>query len=209
MNIADIIVLIILLLSSIVAFRLGFIRVVLSMTTWVGATFATVYGYPYASPVARDWIGTELAADIAAGAAIFVTTMILLTIVSHSITGSVRSSSLGMLDRSFGFLAGISIGAIIVSGGFIFSQQVLGMTDASEFYKGSKALPLVKRGANILAQTMPDNWEVAVPSVPDINRDERFRSLISPKPETNGEKRDTGYRRTERQEMDRLIRNHQ
>ena len=81
-----------------------------------------------------------------------------------------------MLDRSFGFLAGISIGAIIVSGGFILSQQVLGMTDASEFYKGSKALPLVKRGANILAQTMPDNWEVSVPSVPDINRDERFRS---------------------------------
>ena len=90
MNIADIIVLIILLLSSIVAFRLGFIRVVLSMTTWVGATFATVYGYPYAIPIARDWIGTELAADIAAGAAIFVTTMILLTIVSHSITGSVQ-----------------------------------------------------------------------------------------------------------------------
>lgn len=209
MNIADIIVLIILLLSSIVAFRLGFIRVVLSMSTWVGATFATVYTYSYASPVARVWIGTELAADIAAGAAIFVTAMILLTIVSHSITGSVRSSSFGMLDRSFGFLAGISIGVIIVSGGFIFSQQVLDMTDASEFYKDSKALPLVKRGANILAQTMPNNWEVPVTSVPDINRDEHFRSLISPKPETTGEKRDTGYRRTERQEMDRLIRNHQ
>ena len=209
MNIADIIVLIILLLSSMVAFRLGFIRVVLSMSTWVGATFATVYTYSYASPVARDWIGTELVADIAAGAAIFVTAMILLTIVSHSVTGSVRSSSFGMLDRSFGFLAGISIGVIIVSGGFIFSQQVLDMTDASEFYRDSKALPLVKRGANILAQTMPDNWEVPVPSVPDINRDERFRSLISPKPETTGKKRDTGYRRTERQEMDRLIRNHQ
>ena len=209
MNIADIIVLIILLLSSMVAFRLGFIRVVLSMSTWVGATFATVYTYSYASPVARDWIGTELVADIAAGAAIFVTAMILLTIVSHSITGNVRSSSFGMLDRSFGFLAGISIGVIIVSGGFIFSQQVLDMTDASEFYRDSKALPLVKRGANILAQTMPDNWEVPVPSVPDINRDEHFRSLISPKPETTGKKRDTGYRRTERQEMDRLIRNHQ
>lgn len=209
MNIADIIVLIILLLSSIVAFRLGLIRVVLSMTTWVGATFATVYGYSYASPVARDWIETELAADITAGAAIFVTVMILLTIVSHSITGSIRNSAFGMLDRSFGFLAGISIGAIIVSGGFIFSQAILNMTDASEFYKGSKTLPLVKRGANIIAQTMPDNWEVSVPSIPDINRDERFRSLISPKPETTGEKRDTGYRRTERQEMDRLIRNHQ
>ena len=114
-----------------------------------------------------------------------------------------------MLDRSFGFLAGISIGAIIVSGGFILSQQVLGMTDTSDFYKGSKALPLIKRGAKILAQTVPDNWEVSVPNVRDINRNERFRSLISPKPETTGEKRDTGYRRTERQEMDRLIRNHQ
>ena len=209
MNVADIIVLIILVLSSFIAFRLGFMRVALSMATWVGATFATIYGFSFARPIAREWIGTGLVADITAGAAIFVASMILLTAISHLVAGSVRNSSFGMLDRSFGLLAGISIGAIVVSGGFIFSQQVLGMDDASDFYRGSKALPLIKRGANILAQTMPDNWDISVPRMPNINREERFRSLISPKPETTGEKRNNGYGRTERQEMDRLIRNHQ
>lgn len=209
MNVADVSVLVILLLISIIAFRIGFVRVLLGMSAWIGATFATIYGYSYVNPIAREWIGTGLVADITAGAAIFVTAMILLTVVSHLITGSVRNSSFGMLDRSFGFLAGITIGAIVVSAGFIFSQQVLGMTDTSNFYKGSKALPLIKRGANILARTVPDNWEISIPNVPDINRDERFRSLISPKPETTGDQRDSGYRRTERQEMDRLIRNHQ
>lgn len=209
MSVADIVVLVIVLLAGIIALRLGLVRVILGLTGWVGATLATIYGYSYARPYAREWIGNELFADIAAGAAIFVVSMIVLTFISHAIAGSVRDSSFGMLDRSFGLLAGLAIGGIVVSGGYIFSQQVLEMTDRSAFYKGSKTLPLVKRGASMLASAAPGEWGLSVSSAPETNRDIQFRSLMSPKPETTGAQRDSGYKPAERQEMDRLIRNHQ
>ena len=209
MSVADIVVLVIVLLSGIIALRLGLLRVILGLAGWVGATLATIYGYAYARPYAREWIGNELFADIAAGAAIFVVSMIILTFISHAISGSVRDSSFGMLDRSFGLLAGLAIGGIVVSGGYIFSQQVLEMTDRSSFYKGSRSLPLVKRGATMLAAAAPDEWGLAVSSAPATDRDSQFRGLMSPKPETRGTERDSGYKPSERQEMDRLIRSHQ
>ena len=67
MSVADIVVLVSVLLSGIIALRLGLVRVILGLGGWVGATLATIYGYSYARPYARDWIGNELIADIAGG----------------------------------------------------------------------------------------------------------------------------------------------
>jgi membrane protein required for colicin V production len=209
MNTADIAVAVIVVLCGIIALRLGLVRVVLGLAGWVGAGLATIYGYSHARPYAREWIGHELIADIAAGAAIFVVTMIILTFISHAIAGGVRDSAFGMLDRTFGLLAGLAIGAAVVSGGYIFSQQVFELTDNSSFYKGAKTLPLLKRGANILASAAPSDWGLKPPKAPADDRDSTFRSLLSPKPGTAGDKRKSGYKPEERQEMDRLIRSHQ
>tara|TARA_R110002126_G_scaffold20441_19_gene75647 strand:- start:3157 stop:3786 length:630 start_codon:yes stop_codon:yes gene_type:complete len=209
MNTADIAVAVIIVLCGIIALRLGLVRVILGLAGWVGATLATVYGFSHARPYAREWIGQELIADIAAGAAIFVVSMIVLTLISHAIAGGVRDSAFGMLDRTFGFLAGLAIGAVVVSGGYLFSQQVLDLNDQSAFYKGAKTLPLLKRGANMLVSAVPSELGLKPPAVPDADRDGTFRSLLSPKPESAGNERKSGYKPEERQEMDRLIRSHQ
>jgi membrane protein required for colicin V production len=209
MNTADIAVAVIVVLCGIIALRLGLVRVVLGLAGWVGATLATIYGYSHARPFAREWIGNELIADIAAGAAIFVVTMIILTFLSHAIAGGVRDSAFGMLDRTFGLLAGLAIGAVVVSGGYIFSQQVFELNDKSAFYSGAKTLPLLKRGADVLASAAPSEWGLKPQKAPDTNSDSTFRSLLSPKPESSGTERKSGYKPDERQEMDRLIRSHQ
>ncbi|MAM69058.1 MAG: CvpA family protein [Pseudomonadota bacterium] len=211
MSIADIVILVIVLLSGIIALRLGLVRVVLGLVGWVGATLATIYGYSYARPFAREWIGSQLIADIAAGAAIFVVSMLVLTFISHSIAGGVRESSFGMLDRTFGLLVGLAIGGIIVSGGYMFSHQVLGMNDASPFYKDARTVALLRWGAGMLASAAPPEWGLASPESPARNTDSTFRTLLSPQPQpqNQGRKRESGYGTTERQEMDRLIRNHQ
>lgn len=209
MNTADIAVAVIVVLCGIIALRLGLVRVVLGLAGWVGATLATMYGYSHARPFAREWIGNELIADIAAGAVIFVVSMIVLTFISHAIAGGVRDSGFGMLDRTFGLLAGLAIGAVVVSGGYIFSQQVFEMDDNSPFYSGAKSLPLLKRGADMLASAAPSDWGLKPQAAPKTNRDDTFRSLLSPKPGSGGGERKSGYKSEERQEMDRLIRSHQ
>lgn len=209
MNTADIAVAVIIVVSGIIALRLGLVRVVLGLAGWVGAGLATIYGYSYAQPYAREFIGNELIADIAAGAGIFVVTMLILTFISHAIAGGVRDSAFGMLDRTFGFLVGLAIGGIIVSGGYIFSQQVFEMDDNASFYQGAKTLPILKRGANIIASTAPAQWGLKQQKPSGASPDSTFRSLLSPKPGGADTERKSGYKSVERQEMDRLIRSHQ
>jgi membrane protein required for colicin V production len=209
MNTADIAVAVIIVLCGIIALRLGLVRVILGLAGWVGAGLATIYGYSYAQPYAREFIGNELVADIAAGAGIFVVTMIILTVISHAIAGGVRDSAFGMLDRTFGFLVGLAIGGVIVSGGYIFSQQVFEMDDTGSFYKDAKSLPLLRRGANMLASAAPAAWGLKKQQPAGASPDSTFRSLLSPKPEAAGDERKSGYKPAERQEMDRLIRSHQ
>ena len=67
--------------------------------------------------------------------------MVVLTFISHAIAGGVRDSSFGMLDRSFGLLAGLAIGGIFVCSGYLFGQQIMEMTDQSSFYQGAKRCP--------------------------------------------------------------------
>jgi membrane protein required for colicin V production len=209
MNTADIAVAVIIVVCGIIALRLGLVRVVLGLAGWVGAGLATIYGYSYAQPYAREFIGNELIADIAAGAGIFVVTMLILTFISHAIAGGVRDSAFGMLDRTLGFLVGLAIGGFIVSGGYIFSQQVFEMDDNASFYQGAKTLPILKRGANIIASTAPAQWGLKQQKPSGASPDSTFRSLLSPKPGGADTERKSGYKSEERQEMDRLIRSHQ
>ena len=85
---ADIAVVAIIVLSGLIAFSLGFVRVVLALAGWVGAAFATLYGFPYLKPFARDWISIGFVADASAGAAIFILSLIVLTRLMSRFAGT-------------------------------------------------------------------------------------------------------------------------
>ena len=46
------------LVSGLFAFFRGFIREVLAIAGWVGASLATLWAFPVASPLVRQWIGS-------------------------------------------------------------------------------------------------------------------------------------------------------
>ena len=52
MNFIDVIVLVVIGLSALIAFSNGFVNVVLWILSWVGAVVATVYFFPVAKPIA-------------------------------------------------------------------------------------------------------------------------------------------------------------
>ena len=66
MSIADLAVIGIILLAGLTAFSQGFVRVVLALLGWVGAAFATLYGFGYVQPYAQKWIFVGFIADAAA-----------------------------------------------------------------------------------------------------------------------------------------------
>ena len=71
-NLTDIIVLTVIVLSAAFAFVRGFVHEMLAIGSWAGAALATLYGFPYAQPIARQYIPSPLIADMVAGIAIIV-----------------------------------------------------------------------------------------------------------------------------------------
>jgi membrane protein required for colicin V production len=157
MTSADLIIIAILALSALLAFMRGFVREVLSIGAWVGAALATIYGFPLAQPYARKYIEVALFADIAAGVAIFVLALIILTILSHALSKNVRDSALGAVDRSLGLLFGLVRGAVLVCLAYLVMAWAIPQEDRPGWVAQSRTLPLVQQGADLLLKILPES----------------------------------------------------
>ena len=215
MNVADIAVFGIVLFTGLVAFSLGLVRVVLALLGWIGAAFATLYGFSYARPIARHWISVPILADAAAGAAIFVGTLIILTMISHAIGHRVRGSALSALDRSLGLVFGLGFGAVLACLAYLGLAWAIDLPPRLDqqpaWIREARTRPLVEWGANSLRSLAPRSWGIAPPaggsSGGTIDSNEALRKLLEPtiRPPAGRPDRQ-GYTDRERREMDRLIR---
>lgn len=156
-NFTDLVVLLVLGLSALLAFSRGLVREVLSIGAWVGAALATVYGFPHAQPIARAQIEIALLADIVAGVAIFVVALILLTLLSHALSRNVRDSALGALDRSLGLIFGLLRGAVLVVLAYLLMAWAVPLEDRPSWIQEARTLPLIERGADMLLALLPES----------------------------------------------------
>ena len=215
MSIVDIAVIGIILLSGLMAFSMGFVRVVLALLGWVGAIFSTLYLFRYAQPIAREWISMEILADGAAGLAVFLGSLIIFTMISHAIGRQVRASGLSALDRSVGLVFGLGLGVVIVSLGYIGLIWAMDIPKETakqpQWIQEAKSRPLLKWGAGQLQQLVPKGW-VSAPIIPGDSSEsmqQRFERLVTPETKKPADKQRDGYNQQERREMDRLIKGQQ
>ena len=220
-NVVDLAVLAVLLVSAVFAYARGFIHEVLSIGGWIGAILATIYGFPHVQGYFRNLIPIQLAADLAAGVAIFVVTLFALSIVIRAISRHVQESSLNMLDRSLGFLFGLARGAVIVCLAYLGVEFLIAPDEQPAWVRQAKSMPLIENGADALRGLIPDHLDAklksiapkelnksALPSIP-TSREEAVRKLLAPPPQTTAPaaNQDTAYGAKERSSMDRAIEN--
>src|SRR5215475_8082580 len=95
MNTVDIIVIAVVAISALIAFLRGFVREVLTVGSWLGAALITLYGYGLVAPQFEQWIPkSKLAADVGASFVLFTVSLIVFSIISHTIAKFVRGSAL-------------------------------------------------------------------------------------------------------------------
>lgn len=209
--VADIAVIGIILLAGLIAFSLGFVRVVLALLGWVGAAFATLYGFRYVRPIAQEWISVGFLADAAAGCTIFIGTLVVLTVISHSIGRRVRDSGLSALDRSLGLVFGLAIGAVLVSLSYLTMAWAMDFPEETKkqpkWVQSAKSRPLVVWGAQRIQRLAPPEWAGQTTRRPNASEKsrERFEKLIEPETRPSTAPKRQGYSDQERREMDRLI----
>lgn len=215
MNPADIAVIGIVGITALVAFSLGLVRLVLALLGWVGAGFAVLYGFRYVRPIAREWISLPILADAAAGLAIFIATLIVLTMISHAIGRRVRGSSLSALDRSLGLVFGLGLGAALACLGYLGMAWAIDLParvqDQPEWVREARTRPLLEWGAERMRALAPPGWGGAAKTGQRsgdeaIDAERALRRLLEPETRSPERREREGYTERERREMDRLIR---
>jgi membrane protein required for colicin V production len=159
MNTLDAIVIAVIAISAIIAFLRGFVREMLTVGSWIGASLVTLYGFPLLQPKFEHWITSKLAADIAGAIALFLGSLIIFSLISHVIAKFVRGSALTAVDRSLGLLFGLARGAVLVS----LAYMLIMWLDPN-IVRGARTGPMMARGAQILRSWAPAELANGLPT---------------------------------------------
>lgn len=224
-NVTDLAIFAILVISGLLAFARGFLREVLSVGAWVGAAVATIYGFPLAKPFVLTYIRDELLANVVTGVVIFIVALGLLSTLSHLLSRNVRSSALGALDRSLGLLFGLVRGAVLVCGAWLLYALFVAPQDMPDWITEARSRPLVEAGGRLILDMLPrgavERGSQAIDDfgqqVEEKAKDEALRqggfgtapeprepaTPATPNPAAPAE--GSGYKDQERQDMNRLF----
>tara|TARA_R110002073_G_scaffold68021_7_gene168950 strand:+ start:138 stop:836 length:699 start_codon:yes stop_codon:yes gene_type:complete len=217
-NVVDLAVLAVLLVSAVFAYARGFMHEILSIGGWIGAIFATIYGFPHVQPYARDLIPIQLAADLAAGVVVFVFTLFSLSFIIRAIARHIQQSSLNVFDRSLGFLFGLVRGGLIVCLIYLGIEFLMTPEEQPKWIREAKSMPLILRGSDTLRGLIPDNLESKLkdaapsgfsgrmPSLPKTEG-EAIKRLFTPPADGGKTSPKDAYGSKERAVMDRAIEN--
>ncbi len=167
----DVVVLVIILISALIAFLRGVIREILTIIGVVGGLAAAWYGGPILVPHMEKWLGVkegvepekllgilpyDILADILAYGSIFIVVVIGLSIVSHVLAEAARSIGLGPVDRTFGVIFGIARGILLLGILYLPFHVVIGQEQKASWFKESKTFFYVEQTSVALAGLLPE-----------------------------------------------------
>lgn len=178
--IIDVIVLLVLIASVLIAFLRGFIREILTIIGIIGGMAAAYFTGPMLAPTMRGWLGVKEAvegeeqaklfdlipyiyvADALAYGAIFIVFVVILSFLSHFLAEFVSKIGLGALDRTLGVIFGIVRGVLLV--GIIYLPVYANVTTESKqkWMEGSKTAPYLEVVAGWLYALVPEDMRTEV-----------------------------------------------
>lgn len=118
----DLAVLGVLSISALLAFMRGLVREVLGIAAWVGAVAVAMGAMPFARDIVRTWLSEPEWVDPVSFVALFLITLIILSLVARMIGRAVRGSLLGGVDRTLGLVFGLGRGAALIIFAYIIGN---------------------------------------------------------------------------------------
>ena len=211
----DFAVIAVVLISALLAFVRGFVQEVLAVSGWIGAGFATYYGFGPLAPILRQYTDIAGLADVLTGVAIFVVTLVALSFISHAIGRRVRGSSVGALDRSLGFLFGIARGAVLVVAAYMFTDWAVPRDGQPEWWRQARVAFYADHGSKLVQGLLPgavrdegaelvDGWGARIEGEIRERAAEKIAEGIAGDPDSADQ---LGYKSSERKALELILRN--
>jgi len=185
----DILLLVVMLISGLLAMIRGFMREILSIGAWGIAALVTLYSYARVLPMAKQYFNNDMvAAGISIGG-IFLLTLLIVSIITVRISDIILDSRVGALDRTLGFLFGLGRGLIIVVVAFLFFAWLVPDRSQPEWVRSAKSKVVLQSTGQWLMSMLPDDPESTI-----------LKRLKKPKPEDQEDAPDASPdKRSERQ----------
>jgi membrane protein required for colicin V production len=158
LSILDLVVLGVVLISALLAAVRGFTREVLAIVAWVSAAAAAWFLHKAALPYAEQYIANKTVALVAAIGAIFIVTLIVVSIITVKISDLILDSRIGALDRTLGFVFGAGRGLLLCVIGWVFLSW-LAQGKMPDWAANAKTRPMLESTGNSLIAMLPDNPE--------------------------------------------------
>ncbi|MGD1878864.1 MAG: CvpA family protein [Kiloniellaceae bacterium] len=213
-NLADLIVIIVLVVSGIFAFVRGFVHEVLAVASWVGAAFVTLYAFPVVQPLVLGVIAVEFIASLLTGVGLFLITLVLFSVLTRILSNRIQQSSLGALDRSLGLLFGFARGAVIVVLAWLALDYMVTEEERPGWIQEARSRPLVERGADMLLVLVPPELlersdqaaEDAKRRAEEVRRAEQtYQHLVSPLRKADAPEEQPTYNEGMRDEIEKAV----
>lgn len=158
MTALDIVVIVILALSALLAFMRGMVRETFSLLGWIAGAVAVVFLLPVARPYVAQVISSEIVGDVLAGTVIFIVVLVIVALLSAKLAERVRQSSLGSLDRSLGLLYGLFRGAVLACLGYLLLSWAYSLENQPPWIADARSKPLLEVGAQVIRDLAPENF---------------------------------------------------
>ncbi len=156
MNIFDLGVIAVLGLSALLSFFRGFIREVLSLGAWVGATIITLYLFQHVAENLGPHVKDRGVAGALAALGIFMVALIIISIFNSILLRYVKTGSeVGLLDNGLGLVFGMLRGALLVALAYFIMTITMAPRDYPPAIRTAKSQPYVEQAAATLAQFAP------------------------------------------------------
>jgi membrane protein required for colicin V production len=168
----DILLLVVMLISGLLAMIRGFMREILSIAAWGIAALVTLYSYAKLLPTAKQYFNSDMVATAVTVGGVFLLTLLIVSIITVRISDMVLDSRVGALDRTLGFLFGLGRGLIIVVVAFLFFAWLVPTKAQPSWVQNAKSRVVLQSTGQWLMSMLPDDPESTI-----------LKRLKKPKPE--------------------------
>ena len=158
----DLGLIVVVLICAFLAMLRGFTREVLAIGSWGAAAVAAFYFHPLVVPYIKTYIKADLNENIAratAAAAVFLVTLIAVSLITVKLSDAILDSKVGALDRSLGFLFGAVRGLLLCVIAFVFFNWLVPAQTQPGWVKTARMRPLLQATGDRLMAVLPDDPE--------------------------------------------------
>jgi membrane protein required for colicin V production len=221
----DYVIFAVLLVSAALSLMRGFTKEVLSISGWVVSAYAAIYFGPLLKPLLADYIDISWVVNAGSMLLVFIFVLVVFSFAANAFARTLKASPIGMLDRTLGIIFGTLRGAVIVCLAYFVFVLIMPEKDHPQWVADAKMRPLMQTGTKLLVTFVPldrlplnisniDGMFTDNPATGSIIRgvgsqvlDAATQQSTNQPNESQDSAPDTGYKQTERNSMERLIRN--